>query len=204
MKEFLSKVGFGALMFMLFHAASANAEIQSPEVGATAKFECSGPYGVSNTYTVSKVSGGMVRVEEDSDGTARWTEKPVNAIGLNLYNRRQRNDGKGVRKQELDEDLLAQYARLEPGSAFKFNVRERHDSAKWQWSYKVKVGQPETISHEVLGEIEVISVSESRKVWIVSYSSEMTALLYPKGGMPIAWTYKDRKGTQECKLVGVN
>ncbi len=32
----------------------------------------------------------------------------------------------------------------------------------------------------------------------------MNVLLYPKGGMSIAWTYTDREGTQECKLVGVN
>ncbi len=204
MKESWWKAGFGALMFLLLHAAAANAEILTPEVGRTTKFKCSGPYGENLTFTISKINGGVARIEFDRDGKAEWLEKPVNATGLTVFKRRQRNDGKGVRKQTLDDDVLARYAKLEPGSEFEFDVRERHDSGKWRWGYKVKVGQPETISHELLGEIQVISVSEKRKVWKGSYSSEMNVLLYPNGGMSIAWTYKDSKGTQECKLVEVN
>ncbi len=204
MEESWWKAGFGALVFLLLHAAAANAEIQPREVGTTTKFKCSGPYGEDITFTLSEINGGVARIEIDRDGKAEWTQKPVNALGLNVFKRKQRNDGKGVRKQSLDDDVLAQYAKLEPGYEFEFDVRERHDNAKWRWGYKVKVGQPETISHELLGEIQVISVSEKRKVWKGSYSSEMNVLLYPKGGTSIAWTYKDSKGTQECKLVEVN
>jgi len=204
MEESWRKTCFGALMFLLLQAAAANAEIQPPEVGRTTTYKCSGPWGANHTYTVSEVNGGVFRVEIDRDGKPQWVEKPVNALGTTLFKRRQRNDGKGVRKQKLDEGLLAQYAKLEPGSEFKFNVRERHNEGRWEWGYKIKVGQPETINHEILGEIEVVSVSESRKVWKGGYSSEMTVLLYPAKGMSIGWTYKDRDGTQECKLVGVN
>lgn len=203
MEESWRKAGFGAVMFLLLHAAAANAEIQPPEVGSTIKFECSKPDS-KRTITVSEINGGVVRYEINSDGKAEWLEKPVNTAGLSLFKRRQRNDGKGVRRQSLDDDILAQYAKLEPGSEFKFNVRERHNEGKWEWGYEVKVGQPETINHELLSEIEVVSVSEKRHVWGGSYSSEMNVLLYPKGGISIAWTYKDPEGTQECKLVGVN
>ncbi len=204
MKESWWKAGFGALVFLLLHAAAANAEIQPPEVGRTIKFKCSGPFGENLTYTVSEVNGGVARIEHDRDGKAQWIEKPVNAFGTTVFKRRQMNDGKGVRKQSLDDDVLAQYAKLEPGSEFEFDVRERHDNAKWRWGYKIKVGQPETISHELLGEIGVISVSEYRQVWNGKYSSKMDVLLYPKGGMSIAWTYKDSKGTMDCKLIAVN
>ena len=204
MEESWWKAGFGALMFLLLHAAAANAEIQPPEAGRTTEFKCSGPYGENLTSTISEINKGVARIEMDRDGKAEWLEKPVNAFGLTVFKRRQRNDGKGVRKQSLDDDVLAQYAKLEPGSEFQFDVSERHDEGKWRWGYKVKVGQPETISHDLLGEIQVISVSEKRKVWKGSYSSKMNVLLYPKGGMSVAWTYKDSKGTQECKLIGVN
>lgn len=199
------KILIAAASVSLFWAGSiAHAEIMAPVVGVTNTFDCSGPYGKKNTFKTASVKNGTVRTEQMRDGKAMWSEKPVAAIGTTLFSTRQLNDGKGVRHQSLDEDIVNEYARMVPGTKLEFNVRERHDEGRWEWGYKIEIGEPKTIEHEVLGKITVVPMTEKRKVWKGSYASTMTVLIAPDKGFSVAWAYKDPKGTMDCKLVGTN
>lgn len=191
-----------ALAALLWAGALA-AEPLAPALGQTSEFDCTGPYGKKNVFTVSEVDGERVRIEQTRDGREEWLEKPAAAIGLNIYFEQQRNDGLGLHKQTFKAEDLAAYARLEPGSSHKFKVRERNAKGKWNWTYRISVDAAKQIDHPVLGTIEVVPIFEKRTIFGGLYSSKMEALVYPEKGLAVSWTYKDRKGTSVCELVKI-
>ena len=203
MMNFCKSAGIAALTILLITGTAETAEFKLPQVGESSTYKCTGPWGMNASYTITEMKGDVAHIEIDRDGKVEWIEKPYTALGLTLFSERQRNDGKGVRKQKLDGDVLAEYAQLVPGTKLKFNVREKHNEAQWEWGYEIEVGSPQTISHPILGEVEVVPVTEKRKVWKGSYSSEMETLVAAKEGHSVSWTYRDREGVQTCELVGV-
>lgn len=182
-------------------ASGAMAEIVAPPVGTSMAWKCEGPYGSDLKGSLVANDGGTLRFEGTMDGKAIWTERSAGTLGLTIFHRRDRNDGNGVRKQSYDEDDFRGYADLVPGSTFEGDVRERHDNGRWTWGYKITVGEPKRIDHPVLGNVEVVPVTESRQVWQGRYNSVMEFVLAPRHGVSVSWKYKDNRGTQSCELV---
>ncbi len=181
--------------------SSGQAEILPPEIGQTLVFECTEQDRKYLIRKIAEVENGIIRLEWTRKGKAAWSEKPVAAVGLTLAKRTQIHDGKGVYWMSLDDDVLAEYAQLKPGSVLKFNVRARHDKARWEYGYKVEIGQPKTVKHELFGEIQVIPVTEKRRVFGGRYSSERSSLVYPEKGIVISFIHKDSfKKTRDCAL----
>lgn len=192
---------FIASVGLLAFCGMAHAEISAPAVGQIEKYSCTGPYGKELVYTITSVEDGEFRADIERDGKTEWVLKPVRALGTSLATKRQPNDGKGVRRQSLDEDELMEYAKLTPGSKQRFNVRDRHDNGKWEWGYTIEVGEPETVNSPILGEVKVVPVKEGRKVWKGKYSSKLDSKVVPELGTSLSWVYKDDKGKMVCELV---
>lgn len=177
------------------------AEILPPEIGQTLVFECYAQKRKTLIRKIAEIENGIARLEWTRKGKPAWSEKPVATLGLTLFNRKQRNDGKGIWWMSLDDDVLAEYAQLKPGSVLEFDVPMGNDKAEWVYRYKVEIGQPKAVTHELFGEIQVIPVTEKRKVIKGgSSSSDRSSQVYAEKGILISFIHNDRKGTRVCTL----
>ena len=197
------RVAMMALSMSLGVAAyPAHADIKFPKVGATATWECSGPYGSKRTSKVVRVENGIIREEGHTSGRGEtFVEETLLGIGTTLFKKRDRADGKGERGQKYDEDDFRGYEKLEPGSKFRGTVSEWHNKGLWDWRYTIEIGDPKTISHKVFGEIQVVPVVEKRAVIGGNYSSEMRQLVYPEPGLELSIIYKDGKRDYKCDIT---
>ena len=179
----------------------ASAEIMAPAVGTKLAFSCTGAYDDSHSMTLVKNDNGKLRFEGKDGDRSSWVEKDVSTLGLTVFMRRDRGDGEGVRAQSYDEDDFLAYAALKPGSSIEADVRERKSGSKWEWGYEISIGEPRTLDHPVAGTVEVVEVSEKRKVYGGKYSSSMTVDLVPAMGITTRWVYRDSEGSQTCELT---
>ena len=169
-------------------------------VGSIERFECSGPGAKTYVFRVVSVDGDTIRLDYTVDGEQRWVEKPIAYLGVNLFTRKERNDGNGIRYQRFDDDDFRGLAQLLPGSTFGGAVNERNDQGRRSWIYEIEVGAPRTIDSPLFGDIEVIPVLENRRVRHGIYYSEQTSFL-TANGVRVGWTFKDREGTKVCNRV---
>lgn len=196
-------VGLLALFSVGVFGSPARAEIKTPRVGEISKYECTGEYGEETIFKVVRVEGGLIRREGTTDGKKAFVEEYLNGIGTSLFKTRDRADGQGVRGQRFNENDFKGYEQLEPGSKYSGNVREWTNRGPWWWSYEISIGEPKIIKHNVLGEIEIVPVTEIRGVKGQAYRSRLYTLVYPELGMELTFTYKDRRGTYKCDLVSL-
>ena len=194
-------VGFSAVFSLGILASPGRAEIKTPRVGQSGKYECTGAYGKERIRKVVRVEGGLIRSEGTIDGKKSFVEEYLNGIGTTLFKTRDRADGKGVRGQRFKEKDFKGYEQLEPGSKYSGNVREWTKRGPWWWQYVITIDQPKMINHKVLGEIKVVPVTEIRTIKGQRYGSKLEQLVVPKLGLELSWIYTDRKGTYKCDLV---
>ena len=80
-------------------------------------------------------------------------------------------------------------------------VSARRAGDQWVWKYEISIGQPRSVTHRTLGRVEVVPVSEERKIYFGTYWSRMTSYLVPDQGISLGWTYEDAEGVERCDLT---
>lgn len=177
----------------------------NPPIGTKSAYDCEGPYGKSRDFQLVDTKGDVLRWSIKVDGKSQWVEKPSKYAGTTLFARRDRSDGKGLRQQSFKDTDFAGIEALKSGTTFSGKVDESHNKGKWTWNYySIVVGDREQITHHLLGAVEVTTVRERRKVEGGDYQSEMTVTLSIEPRKVLGWEYKDRKGTESCKLVSLS
>ena len=144
---------------------------------------------------------GVVRYESSVDEHPQWRESPVGLIGTTLFVRRDRNDGRGIAEQWFDSDDFSGFEQLEPGTQFQGIAWEWHERGNWVWNYWIRIGELVTMENKLLGNIDVVEITEKRDTPGRHYWSDATFYLYPQAGLVYRWIYEDPKGTSECELT---
>ncbi len=181
-------------------AGTTGAELAAPQLGDVHKWVCQGDHAESYVTKVLAIEDGMMRMEEQTDGVIGFMEKPAMLAGLNVFSRRDPGDGTKELTQEFDITDFADYAKLEPGSSFSAEVRESDGDKRWTYKYSVEIGEPETITNDLIGEVSVIPVTEKRWIYRQDYSSTLKFMLQPERALPVRWTFSDPTGKSECDL----
>ena len=139
------------------------------------------------------------------DGSPGWAENYHWSYLFNLFQRADRNDGKGVTEHNIKKlKRMDPIIDLEPGAVAKFEVKESNDKEAWKWRYTIEVGDTKSIDHPVVGSVETVSLHEKRAVAGGDYTSKMTTIYAPSVGQMLRWEYTDSKGTQACDLVSAS
>ncbi len=181
-------------------AGAAGAELAPPRLGDVHKWVCQGDHAESYVTKVLAIENGKIRMEEQTDGVVGFMEKPAGVTGLNVFLRRDPGDGSKELTQEFDVEDFAPYAKLEPGSSFSAEVEESDGDRRWTYKYSVEIGEPETITNDLIGEVSVVPVTEKRWIYRQEYSSTLKIMLQPERALPVSWTFSDPKGKSECDL----
>jgi hypothetical protein len=181
-------------------AATARAELGTPAVGDVHKWVCQGDGPKSYAVKIQSVLGGVLRYEDQTDGEIGWVEKPVQLNGLELFAQRDLGKGRGQRRQVFDTEDFAAYAKLEPGSSMTGDVEESDRDGERQYEYTVTVGEPREITHEVLGSVTVVPVTEKRWVYYGKYSSTHEFLILPERSLVVSWTMTEPDAQWSCDL----
>ncbi len=187
-----------ALIALAALAGPAAASIQAPEVGTVLEYACNGPYNQSIRNTITSVNGSVVRIDGTADDRKTWSERPLWALPTTYATTRSRGDDRGVRSAKIKKGSLEGLAAMRPGSSFKAQVRVEHDRGSPVWLYEVSVGDRRTTNDPVVGNVEVIEVTESRSTG--NYSSTLVVRMVPALGLSLGWSYKDRRGEERCSL----
>jgi len=68
--------------------------------------------------------------------------------------------------------------------------------------YSLEVGEARQVNNDVVGNVEVVSIKETRKCTSCDdlYESTMTGHFVPALGHSLDWEYTDTKGTEKCIL----
>jgi len=185
------------LSFLLPVASNAE-ELQPPALGSHMIWDCQGPFTSRYELKVVSITDNIVRYEGRIDDGNYFAEKHEALTGTSLWIRLF-----GGRRQWFDYEDFADYRLLRPGSRFKGPVPAEHNDDRWVWRYEITVGQARSISHDVLGLINVVPVSEERSVFHGDYWSRMTTLVMPTRGISVMWTYEDHKGKERCNLAEI-
>lgn len=184
-------------MGFLFPAPPAEAaELRAPKVGTHMIWDCTGPYSQRYDLTVVKIENGIARYEGTLDGQPYFAEKDIKLTGTSLWVRLL-----GDRAQWFDMEDFAGFYKLKPGSRYKGAVPARQGEDKWVWDFEARVGQPQVVTHDVLGKVTLVPVTENRKIFHGTYWSRMTTFLLPERGISVRWIYEDPKGVESCDLV---
>jgi len=181
---------------LFLNSGAALAELKAPRVGTVMRWTCEGPYTEKYVIGITENKDGLIRYEGVIDKDNYWIEKSKNYTGTSLW----------VRKfddqfQWFDEEDFAGLADLVPGSRYKGAVPAQHGTSKWVWDYQVSVGEPRTIDHPVLGNVNLSTIIEQRKVYHGDYWSKMTSYVAPELGITVQWIYEDPKGVERCDLA---
>lgn len=187
------------VLALLLPVTASAEELQAPALGIRMVWECQGPFTSHYDLQVVSINDKVVRYEGRIDGGNYFAEKHQALTGTSLWYRLF-----GERRQWFDFEDFADYKKLRPGSRFKGAVPAEHESERWVWKYEISVGQSRSLSHPVLGQVQVIPVSEERSVFHGEYWSRMTTLLVPSQGISASWTYEDHNGTERCDLAGLS
>jgi len=179
-------------------STSAFAELRAPKVGLRMVWDCEGPYSKHYDLTVRSIEDNTVRYEGKLDGQDFFSEKHADLTGTSLWIRLF-----GDRAQWFDAEDFDGYRMLTPGSLFKGAVPARQGEDKWVWGYQVSVGMPQTVNHKLLGKVQLVPVTEQRKIYHGTYWSKMTTYLLPELGVSVSWTYEDASGIERCDLVAL-
>ena len=199
-------VGALGLVPALAFVGPAAAQLGVPELGAANKWVCSttGSQAKSYVTTVIGNTGGLLYLEDQTDREFGRVEMPAQLYGLNLYNRRvlpEDTPGRGrERVQEFDLEDFADYALMQPGTTISADVGESDGRESWTWRYSIEIGQPEIVVNDVLGEVQVLPVSEERWIYRQNIGSSYDFKIIPETAQIVSWRYSGDGGSQECDL----
>ena len=100
----------------------------TPKAGQVYRYQCTGPWWKTMEMTITRVAGGIIRYESKADGVAGWAEVPISVWGLDIYPKRDENDGNGIKYHSFNNADFSGFGKLEPGATFSGDIAERHDN----------------------------------------------------------------------------
>ena len=182
--------------------APARAELGTPEPGQIHKWVCKARGGLPTSYVtkVLAIEEDLLILEEQVDRQIGRLEVPLGVQGLHLYTLRVLPEGRGERRQSFDPAVFAGYTALEPGAEMTTDVEETDGQDTWTWRYSVKVGEPKLVTQELLGEVEVIPVTEERWIYRETLGTSYSFNLVPDRSLVLNWRYRTPEGEQICDL----
>ncbi len=184
---------------------SALAQSTPPPVGATYSFACNSSIrsNYTETYEVVSVSGDMLRVQVNDGASSNVYEKPVYLLNTTLYER-QTLFGRQSEFTKIPSEFRS-LAGLGVGTKVKAWATEVRDNphTRLEWNYSVSVVGQESLFVPDVGDLDVISVAESR--WVDLYSANLVSYYSPELKFPVYWTYRDSNVAEvECTLASVS
>lgn len=195
MKARLVRLAVSLAAIGVLVSGTANAALNPPTVGTVMTWACTGDHAKEYVIKVSSITDGVVHYQGKVDGTKYWAEKPASLTGTTLWLRKNRGQ-----IQVVDMEDFADIAILRPGSRYKGAVAASDGDAKWVWGYKIAIGRSRTVRNQILGNVTLISILESRHVYHGDYRSEMSSLVEHNLGITVEWKYRDNKGLEHCVL----
>ena len=194
--------GVFTLLFSLLQAPTAQAELGTPQLGQVHKWICNAKGDLPTSYVtkVLAIEDGLLIMEEQVDRKIGRLEVPLGLQGLHLYSLRVLPEGRGERRQSFDPAVFAGYTALEPGAEMTTDVEETDGTETWTWRYTVKVGEPELVKQELLGEVEVIPVTEERWIYRETEGTSYQFTVVPDRSLVLNWRYQTPEGEHFCDL----
>jgi hypothetical protein len=183
---------------LLLHAVgvAAVSELQSPSVGSVMTWTCEGSFTREYRVRVKRIKNEIVYYDGSEDGRAYQVQKPTWLTGTTLWTKKNDNGF-----QWMDKEDFRGFTKLQAGARFKSAVPIQLGDEKWVWNYLLTVGQPKRTKHPVLGNVELVPLSEKRRVYHGDYWSNMTSLVAPALGITVSWVWEDPRGQEECELT---
>lgn len=190
------------LTFGLLLAPAAQAELGTPQLGQVHKWICNAKGDLPTSYVtkVLAIEDGLLIMEEQVDRKIGRLEVPLGLQGLHLYSLRVLPEGRGERRQTFDPAIFAGYTALEPGAEMTTDVEETDGKETWTWRYSVKVGQPKLVTQDLLGEVEVIPVTEERWIYRETQGTSYQFTVVPDRSLVLNWRYQTPEGEHFCDL----
>lgn len=171
-------------------------ELQTPKVGTMMTWTCVGSFTREYKVSVKRVKNDIVYYDGSEDGRSYRVQKPTWLTGTTLWTKKNDNGF-----QWMDEEDFRGFKKLKPGARFKSAVPIQLGEEKWVWNYLLTVGQPKRTKHPVLGNVELVPLSEKRRVYHGDYWSNMTSFVAPDLGITVSWVWEDPRGKEECELT---
>ena len=196
-QSFIQLLPVLALGIMLPNAAQS-AELQSPQLGMTMTWDCSGAFTRRYQVKVTDLDDGMVTYQGLRDDEEYWVEKAAGLTGTTLWVKKS-----GNRYQWFDKEDFERYAKMVPGSKFKGAVPARDGEDKWVWDYTISIDSPQRMQHPVVGDVTVIPVKEKRHIYHGDYWSQMTSFVIPEKGLTLRWIFEDPRGIEDCDISAI-
>ncbi len=174
----------------------------APLVGAQYDYLCSNARSAERTleWDILGVSRGLIQIGEKIDGEVFWREVPTGLFGSTLSSRRLAVDGQ--RRMEsggaplTDSGGFAAIASLILGGKASVEVIEHMGrGGEVVWVYEIEVEKEGRTQHDLLGEPEVVIISEARSHGL--YESRRKIFYAPEIRGPLAFNYADTFGNDE-------
>ena len=196
----VSKNGhFGVLLGLALAVSTAQADLEPAKLDRVMVWTCSGPFTQEYRVKVMKIDGDVVTYQGSRDEESYWVEKYAWLAGTTLWSKKS-----GARFQWFDNEDFDNYVKLEPGTRFRGAVPASEGDDKWVWDYTILVDEPQTIEHALLGTVQIVPVTEERRIYHGSYWSKMVSYVLPREGLTVRWIYEDPKGVEDCDLTGLD
>ncbi len=199
MNRVSKNVHLGVLLGLALVVSTAQADLKAPKLDTLMVWTCSGPFTQEYRVKVTKIDGDVVTYQGSRDEESYWVEKHTWLTGTTLWSTKS-----GSRFQWFDNEDFHNYVKLEPGTRFKGAVPAREGDDKWVWDYVIVVDEPQTIEHALLGKVQIVPVTEERRIYHGSYWSKMVSYVLPRQGLTVRWIYEDPSGVEDCDLTGLD
>lgn len=174
----------------------ADNRIRPPKVGDHTVWDCKGPWSHNYDLTVIKVNDGVVTYRGDRDGEDYLVLKHVNYLGTTLW-KQQGSD----KHQEVDSYYFSGLEKLQLGSVFKGPVPAKVENDAWVWEAEIGVGKTKRAKVPHIGEVDVVTVTESKRIYHGTYHTKMQSLIAPSLGVTVRWKFSDPFGEEVCWLT---
>ena len=189
----------GVLLGLALAVSTAQADLDPAKLDTLMVWTCSGPFTQEYRVKVMKIDGDVVTYQGSRDEESYWVEKYAWLAGTTLWSKKS-----GARFQWFDNEDFDNYVKLEPGTRFRGAVPASEGDDKWVWDYTILVDEPQTIEHALLGTVQIVPVTEERRIYHGSYWSKMVSYVLPREGLTVRWIYEDPKGVEDCDLTGLD
>ena len=174
----------------------ADGRVRAPEIGERTVWECRGPWNHMYDLTVVEVNDGVITYKGERDGEDYLVLKHVNYLGTTLWSQ-QGSD----KFQQVDPYYFSGLNKLQLGSVFKGPVPAKFENDAWVWEYEVGVGKTKRVKVPHVGNVDVVSVTESRRIFHGTYHTKMQSEIAPSLGITVRWKFSDPFGEEVCWLT---
>ena len=174
----------------------ADSRIHAPKVGERTVWECKGPWSHIYDLTVVDVNNSVVTYNGKIDGEDYRVSKHVDYLGTTLWSQQ------GSEKfQQVDPYYFSGLSKLQLGAVYKGPVPTKIENDTWVWEYEIGVGKTKKVNVPHVGKVEVVTITESRRIFHGTYHTKMQSEIAPSLGITVRWKFSDPFGEEVCWLT---